>query len=62
MERVPENDRPAHMALHNIALNLGILGGSLFGPVLGEWFDLRTAMILSGVLRFLAAIMLGVWG
>ncbi len=62
MERVPENDRPAHMALHNIALNLGILGGSLFGPVLGEWFDLRTAMIISGVLRFLAAILLGVWG
>ena len=62
MERVPENDRPAHMALHNIALNLGILGGSLLGPVLGAWFDLRTAMIISGVLRFLAAMMLGAWG
>ena len=62
MESVPENDRPAHMALHNIALNLGILFGSMIGPVLGEWFDLRTAMIISGVLRFLAAMMLGVWG
>jgi MFS family permease len=27
MERVPERDRPAHMALHNVALNLGILSG-----------------------------------
>lgn len=62
MDRVPENDRPAHMALHNIALNLGILGGSLFGPLLGVWVDLRTAMLISGVLRFLAAILLGVWG
>ncbi|OGO10243.1 MAG: hypothetical protein A2Z66_02275, partial [Chloroflexi bacterium RBG_13_66_10] len=25
LERVPADDRPAHMALHNIALNLGIL-------------------------------------
>jgi MFS family permease len=62
MDRVPEDDRPAHMALHNIALNLGILGGSLLGPLLGEWFDLRAAMLISGVLRFLAAILLGVWG
>ncbi|MBI5053944.1 MAG: MFS transporter [Chloroflexi bacterium] len=62
MERVPDVDRPAHMALHNIALNLGILFGSMIGPVLGAWFDLRTAMFISGVLRFLAAMMLGVWG
>jgi hypothetical protein len=28
MERVPEDDRPAHMTLHNLVLNLGILAGS----------------------------------
>ena len=34
METVPDDDRPAHMAIHNLALNLGILLGSLLGPSL----------------------------
>ncbi|MGB9591541.1 MAG: MFS transporter, partial [Candidatus Kryptoniota bacterium] len=43
MERVPENDRPAHMALYNVVLNLGMLSGSLLGPALGESLGLREA-------------------
>jgi MFS family permease len=62
MERVPAQDRPAHMALHNLALNLGILGGSLLGPLLGNWLGLRTALALSGLLRALAGILLLIWG
>lgn len=62
MERVPENDRPAHMALHNLALNLGILSGSLFGPFIGELVGLRAAILLSAALRLLAGLVLGVWG
>ena len=62
MERVPENDRPAHMALHNLALNLGILSGSLLGPFLGNWIGLRAAMFVGAGLRLLAGILLGVWG
>ena len=62
MERVPEDDRPAHMALHNLALNLGILCGSVLGPLLGDWIGLRQALAVGGVLRFLGGIALGLWG
>lgn len=62
MERVPEDDRPAHMALHNLVLNLGILAGSALGPLLGHWLGLREALLLSAALRFLAGLLLGVWG
>jgi MFS family permease len=62
MERVPADDRPAHMALHNIALNLGILVGALFGPLLASWVDLRVALILAGILRLVAAGFMVLWG
>jgi MFS family permease len=62
MERVPEDDRPAHMALFNIILNLGVLVGSLFGPVLGDWTDLQTAMLIGGVFRLLTFGVLWRWG
>lgn len=62
MERVPEDDRPAHMALHNLALNLGILCGSVLGSLLGDWIGLRQALAVGGVLRFLGGIALALWG
>ncbi|MEW5869680.1 MAG: MFS transporter [Chloroflexota bacterium] len=62
MERVPEDERPAYMALHNLALNLGILLGSLAGPALSEGIGLRQAILLGAGLRLLAGILLGIWG
>jgi predicted MFS family arabinose efflux permease len=62
MERVPEDDRPSHMALNNLALNLGVLSGSLLGPLLGDLVGLRMALLISAGLRFLGAIILGIWG
>ncbi|NMC13812.1 MAG: MFS transporter [Chloroflexi bacterium] len=61
MERTPENDRPAHMALYNIALNLGMLGGALFGPLLAGILDLRSALLVAAGLRTLAGILLLIW-
>ncbi len=61
MERTPEDDRPAHMALYNIALNLGMLGGALSGPLLSGALDLRSALIVSAGLRTLAGILLLIW-
>jgi MFS family permease len=58
MERVPEDDRPAHMALHNLALNLGILIGSLLGPALATSFNVRGAMLGAGFLRLLGGAVL----
>jgi MFS family permease len=62
MERVPPNDLPAHMALHNTVLNLGMLGGSLIGPALENIVGLRHALLLSAGLRLMAGIFLGMWG
>jgi hypothetical protein len=62
MERVPEHERPAYMALHNLALNFGTLVGSLSGPLLGEWFGIQPALLLGAGLRILAGILLLVWG
>jgi len=62
MERVPATDRPAHMALHNLALNMGILAGSLLGPLFGEWMGLREVLYLSAGLRLVAAMLLWKWG
>jgi predicted MFS family arabinose efflux permease len=61
MERVPEENRPAYMALHNLALNVGILAGSLVGPLLGEWMGLREALLLSAGLRLLGGLLLLLW-
>ncbi len=62
MERVPNDDRPAHMALHNLALNLGILAGSFLGPALAESIGLREALIAGALLRAFSGLLLGLWG
>jgi MFS family permease len=62
MERVPEFDRPAYMALHNLIMNLGILAGSLAGPWMADWLGLRQAILVSAGLRLLAGLLLLWWG
>jgi MFS family permease len=62
MERVPEDERPAYMALHNLALNFGTLVGSLSGPLLGDWIGIQPALLLGAGLRILAGILLLAWG
>jgi hypothetical protein len=62
MERVPADDRPAHMALFNIVVNLGVLVGSLAGPWVGDWTGLQAAMIIGGGLRLLSSLVLWRWG
>jgi MFS family permease len=59
MDAIPPDDRPAHAALHNLALNLGILVGATFGPVLVGWTDLRTALLIAGSLRIGAGLLFG---
>lgn len=59
MDAIPADDRPAHAAIHNLALNLGILVGATFGPVLVGWTDLRTALLIAGSLRISAGLLFG---
>ncbi len=62
MERVPSKDRPAHMAWHNLALNLGVLIGSFLGPVSANLIGLQPALFLGAGLRLLAAGFFWLWG
>jgi MFS family permease len=62
MERAPDADRPAHMALHNLALNLGILAGSFLGPALNATVGLQTALLLAATMRVVAGLLLWRWG
>ncbi len=62
MERVPVDDRPAHMALHNIVLNLGILAGSMLGAVLVSLFGLKEVMLIGAGLRFTGGLLVLLWG
>ncbi len=62
MERVPSDDRPAHMTLHNLALNLGILAGSLLGPLFAGLFGLQPSLFIASALRLLAAGLFWLWG
>jgi hypothetical protein len=62
MERVPAEQRPAGMALHNLALNLGILVGSLTGPWFGAVLGVQPALLAGASLRFLAGVLLLLWG
>jgi MFS family permease len=62
MERVPEDDRPAYMAMHHLVFNLGILSGSLIGPLAGDWLGIRSAILLAVVLRTIAGFLVWAWG
>lgn len=62
MERIPEDDRPAQMAIHNGVLNLGILAGSLIGSLIGDSLGLRAAMYIGAGLRTLSGVLLWLWG
>jgi MFS family permease len=62
MERVPEDARPAYMALHNLAMNIGILAGSLSGPLLVEQVGIPEALLIGAGLRMFAGLLLAVWG
>jgi predicted MFS family arabinose efflux permease len=54
-DNVPDDDRPAHMALHNLTLNAGILAGSLMGPIVASSIGLRATMFVAAGLRLAAA-------
>jgi predicted MFS family arabinose efflux permease len=62
MERVPFDDRAAHMAVHNLVLNLGILAGSLLGPVAASLMGTQPSLVLSAGLRLFAAGVFFLWG
>ena len=62
LERIPEDDRPAHLAVYNLALNGAILLGSLGGPFLVGITGIFTALTIAAAFRLLAALAIWRWG
>jgi MFS family permease len=62
LERIPEDDRPSHLAWYNIILNAAVLFGSLAGPFLAGYIGIGVALIVFGVLRLLAGVAILKWG
>lgn len=62
LEHIPPDDRPPHLAWYTIMLNFAILTSSLLGPLVADVTGLATALILFGVLRALAGVVLLKWG
>lgn len=56
LDLAPAHDRPAYLAWYNVALNGGILAGSLTGPLLANSIGIRDGLLVGFGLRFLAAI------
>jgi len=58
LENIPEDNRPAHLAWYNLALNAAILLGSLGGPAISAQLGLVTTLSLIAAARFLAAMLI----
>lgn len=59
LEEAPDDKRPAYLAWYNMALQAGILGGSLLAPVLAGFWGIPLALIFAAAARFLTGIV--VW-
>ena len=62
LEHIPPDDRPPYLAWYNIALNVAVLVSSLAGPAIADQIGLFNALILFGIMRFLAGIAILKWG
>jgi MFS family permease len=62
LEKVPDDDRPAHLAWYNIVLNIAVLTGSLLGPLIANLTGLAIALFIFAFLRVFAGIAVLKWG
>lgn len=58
LEKIPEHDRPSHLAWYNLALNGAVLLGSLLGPLLSGWLGIPLTLMLAAICRLGAAVAL----
>lgn len=62
LERIPDHDRPAHLAWYNIALNAAILASSFAGPFVADSLGLVYALMLFALIRVAAGYIVLRWG
>lgn len=56
LQETPDDQRPAYLAWYNIALQAGILLGSLIAPTLAALWSVSTAMIFAALCRFATGV------
>jgi MFS family permease len=61
LEKLPEDRRPEHLALYNLALNAALLLGSLAGPFIAGFVGVPMALALFAILRLLGALAILRW-
>ncbi len=61
LERVPDDDRPAYIALHAVTWQLGWLAGSALGPALSAGLGLRPALLVDSALLAVTAWLIWRW-
>lgn len=62
LENIPPHDRPSHLAWYTIMFNFAVLASSIIGPLVADGIGLAAALILFGVARIVAGIILLKWG
>jgi MFS family permease len=62
LEKANAKDLPAHLAWYNLVLNGAILIGCLIGPVIGSLIGLTIALVLYGLGRVVAGLLILRWG
>jgi MFS family permease len=56
LQEAPDDQRPAYLAWYNIALQAGILLGSLIAPSLAALWSVSTAMLIAAFFRFATGV------
>lgn len=62
LDYVPEDDRPAHIALYTFGLNAAILIGSIIGPTIAGQIGYVAALAIFAFIRFLSGAAILKWG
>jgi MFS family permease len=62
LDLIPEDKRPVHLALYNMALNVAVLVGTMSGSFLADIVGLREILFVIAALRVLSGLALGRWG
>jgi MFS family permease len=62
LEHIPAHDRPAYLAWYNVVLNICVLAGSLFGPVVANAIGLTAALYVFAAARAVAGVAIFRWG
>ena len=58
LEKTPDDSRPSYLAWYNMALQAGILFGSLVAPALAGWWGLTIGLIFAAGCRFLIGVLI----